>query len=801
VDAAGRVSGLLDFGDAQEAPAVFDLAIAAAYAMLGIADPLHAGARVVRGYHQARPLSGTELDVPFPLARARLGASVCIAASRQDAGESEVDDYLLVSEAPAWQCLEVTRELHPHLARAHLRHACGLAPVPRSPDLASWLGALSDISPVVDVPEGSDATGIVDLSVGSTLLNGRDAEDTPSFTRRVFGAMADAGLTLGVGRYLEPRGVYLSDIFSGRPAEMPERRTVHMGIDLFTEAGAPVYAPLAAVVKRVHDNRGRLDYGPTVILEHASPSGPFWTLYGHLERASTEALEEGKELAAGEAFARIGPYPENGDWPPHLHFQIITDLVGFTHDFPGVAAPRDVEVWKSLSPDPNLVLRLLLPTTFDPPHDLEARRRRLLGPNLSLSYRTPIHVVRGRGAFLYDGWGRAYLDCVNNVAHVGHEHPKVVEAARRQMGVLNTNTRYLHEGVLAYAERLAALFPAPLEVCFFVNSGSEANELALRLARTFTERRGVVALEGGYHGNTQGLVEVSHYKFSRAGGEGAPPWVRAAAMPDDYRGRYRRDDAERARRYAGHVAEAAASLADAGYPPAAFLAESILSCGGQVEPPPGYLEAAYAAARDAGAVCIADEVQIGFGRVGSATWGFELQRVVPDIVTLGKPMGNGHPLGGVITTRPIAEAFANGMEFFSTYGGNPVSAAAGLAVLDVLEEEGLQAHADAVGQAFRDEMASLAHAHPAVGDVRGRGLFLGVEIVSSRDAPTPDRETARYVVERMKEKGVLLSTDGPDANVIKIKPPLPFADNDAVRVVSELDLVLAEDFVRARCNG
>ena len=560
-------------------------------------------------------------------------------------------------------------------------------------------------------------------------------------------------------------------------------------------------APLDAVVRSVHDNRGRLDYGPTVILEHTSPSGPFWTLYGHLERASVEGLENGARLAAGDAFARIGPYPENGDWPPHLHFQIVTDLVGFEHDFPGVAAPRDVDVWTSLSPDPGLLVRLPLPTAFDPPNDLTERRKRLLGPNLSVSYRTPVHVVRGQGQFLYDAWGREYLDGVNNVAHVGHEHPRVVEAARRQIRVLNTNTRYLHEGVLDYAERLSALFPAPLEVCFFVNSGSEANELALRLARTLTGRRGVIALEGAYHGNTQGLVDVSHYKFSRAGGEGPPAWVRAAAMPDDYRGRYRRDDPDRAARYAGHVAAAAEELAAAGYPPAAFLAEPILSCGGQVEPPPGYLQGAYAAARDAGAVCIADEVQIGFGRVGSALWGFQLQGVVPDIVTLGKPMGNGHPLGAVVTTRAMAEAFANGMEFFSTYGGNPVSAAVGLAVLDVLEEEGLQAHAHAVGEAFRAELATLAHDHPAVGDVRGRGLFLGIEIVSRRDEPTPDRQAARYVVERMKEKGILLSTDGPDDNVIKIKPPLPFSDNDAVRVVGELHRVLGEDLVRRRCNG
>jgi len=307
----------------------------------------------------------------------------------------------------------------------------------------------------------------------------------------------------------------------------------------------------------------------------------------------------------------------------------------------------------------------------------------------------------------------------------------------------------------------------------------------------------VVVLEGGYHGNTQGLVDVSHYKFARAGGAGAPPWVRAAPLPNEYRGRYRRDDPERAARYAAHVAEGFAELTAASHAPAAFLAESILSCGGQVEPPTGYLTAAYAHARAAGALCIADEAQIGFGRVGSHWWGFESQGVVPDIVTLGKPIGNGHPLGAVVTTPAIAAAFANGMEFFSTFGGNPVSAAIGLAVLDVLEEEGLQAHARDVGAHFLSGLRELMDRHTAVGDVRGRGLFLGLEIVSDRAGPTPSRKLARYVVERMKQKGILLSTDGPDDNVIKIKPPLVFSRTDADRVVAALDELLGEDGARA----
>lgn len=791
----GRISGILDFGDAHTAPAVFDLAIAIAYAVLEEADPLQAAAHIVAGYHAVRPLSETELDVLFPLVRARLGASVTVSASRRS-DRSDVDHYLLVTEAPAWRILEHTADVHPHFARGVLRHACGMTPCPRGAAVVAWIEARAEVAPVMDFFSDPARVHLLDLSVGSPLLTGRDTDDTAAFTRRVFQEMERADSPLAVGRYREPRGFYLTDIFAGRPSEMPERRTVHMGIDLFAAAGAPVHAPLDGSVKSVHDNAGRLDYGPTVILEHATPDGPFWTLYGHLERASVAGLEVGAKVAAGETFARIGPFPENGDWPPHLHLQIVTDLLGQEHDFPGVAAPREVEVWAAFSPDPNLLLRLPQATDWRQPAGLMERRARLLGPSLSLSYGEPIHVVRGRGAYLYDVMGREYLDGVNNVAHVGHEHPRVVQAGRRQMGVLNTNTRYLHEAVLAYAERLTALLPDPLSVCFFVNSGSEANELALRIARTCTGGGGVVALEGGYHGNTQGLVDVSHYKFARPGGSGPPPWVRAAAMPEDYRGRYRRDNPDRTAKYAAHVEEAFADLVRTGHRPAAFLSEPLLSCGGQVELPPGYLAAAYMHARSARAICIADEVQVGFGRVGTHVWGFETQGVVPDIVTLGKPIGNGHPIGAVVTTRGIAEAFANGMEFFSTYGGNPVSAAVGLAVLDVLHDEDLQAHALRVGTLLKEGLTSLMERHPAIGDVRGRGLFLGVELVADREVRAPDAAVARYVVGRMKERGILLSTDGPDDNVIKLKPPMPFSEGDAGRLVETLDQVLREDAVR-----
>jgi 4-aminobutyrate aminotransferase-like enzyme/Ser/Thr protein kinase RdoA (MazF antagonist) len=411
-------------------------------------------------------------------------------------------------------------------------------------------------------------------------------------------------------------------------------------------------------------------------------------------------------------------------------------------------------------------------------------RRRALGPSLSLSYSQPLHIIRGWRQNLYDAGGRAYLDCVNNVAHVGHCHPRVTEAAARQMALLNTNTRYLHEHLAEYVERLTATLPDRLCVAFLVCSGSEANELALRLARAHTKGGQMLVLDAAYHGNTGALVELSPYKFNGAGGGGKPAHVQVMPLPDVYRGLYRGADA--GMRYAAHVARAARETAGL----AAFFCESASGCGGQVILPPGYLAESFAAVRAAGGVCVADEVQTGFGRAGSHFWMFETQNVEPDIVTMGKPIANGHPMGAVVTTREIAESFANGMEYFNTFGGNPVSCAAALAVLDIIRDEGLQENARATGDYLLAGLRDLATRHRAIGDARGCGLFLGLELVRDRDTREPAAAEAGRLADRMKDLGVLVSTDGPHHNVIKIKPPLVFGRADADVLLARLATAL-----------
>jgi len=417
-------------------------------------------------------------------------------------------------------------------------------------------------------------------------------------------------------------------------------------------------------------------------------------------------------------------------------------------------------------------------------------RRRHLGRNLSVSYTKPLKIVRGEGQYLYDDQGRRFLDLVNNVCHVGHCHPHVVAAGQRQMARLNTNTRYLHDHLAEYALRLSAALPDPLSVCFFVCTGTEANDLALRLARTHTGTKQIVVLEHAYHGHSPSLIEVGTYKCEGPGGEGLAEHAHKVAMPDPYRGPHRGPDA--GWRYGDEVGRTIAELERAGRPPGAFMAESLIGCGGQVIPAPGFLPEAYAAVRAAGGVCIADEVQVGFGRAGSHFWAFGALGVVPDIVTLGKPIGNGHPMAAVVTTPEIAESFLTGMEYFNTFGGNPVSCAIGLAVLEVIENEGLQQHAHELGKQFLEGFREMKSRHRLIGDVRGLGLFLGVELVRDHDTLEPADTEASAVINAMRDRGFVLSSDGPLHNVLKIKPPMVLTSDDVAATLEAVDEVLGE---------
>ena len=783
---------LLDFGDSLRGPLICEAATAALYTAAAAFEPLPAAARVLAGFAAERPVSEGEADL-FGVAlatRALVSAGVA-ALRRSEVAGAAADEYLMVSQAGVWRVLRTIEAEAPEITTGRFRVAAGFSPLPRLAERrAAVPRAAAHATPPVPLPAAPVA---LDLSPESPAIDPGAAAET--LRAAVAAATETAGV--GIGRYLEPR-VPETVAREGPQGPQTEPATLQLGIEIFAPAGTAVRAPLAGEVDWISDRPGDSGHGVSAGVRHAYDGEVFWTSYRHLDPGCLKTLVPGRGVEAGETLGTVAESAGGGDPPPHLQFQVL--LGRLRGQPPRRTTAADLPVLSALSTDPLDFFGLgpearVRPEVREERGDglLEARRRRFSNA-LSVSYDIPIRVVRGRGARLYDDTGRDYLDMVNNVAHVGHAHPRVADAIARQAALLNTNTRYLYRQLTDYAERLAATFPAPLEVVFLTNSGSEANDLALRIARAHLGRRETLVFDGGYHGNLTSLIEVSPYKLDGRGGRPGPTWLHRLPMPDGYRGRFRDGDGDFP---ASLIGDAGRRVRAVG--PATLIAEAILSCGGQIVPPPDYLGALYQAVRSAGGVIVADEVQTGFGRTGPEFWAFlavqdSRERLTPDIVTLGKPAGNGHPLGAVVTSRELARSFETGMEYFNTFGGNPVSCAAGLAVLDVIREERLPEHAAAVGRQLFGGLTALASRYPILGQVRGRGLFLGFEMVRDPSSREPATEEARRLVNRLRDFGILNSTDGPDANVIKLKPPLPFASADADHYLEILETVLEEQF-------
>ena len=790
-DARGeaRLSGIVDFGDMIAGPVVCDIAIAGAYIVLAHSHPERGLAAFVAGYHRKSPLAGAQLDLVWPLLLMRLAVSAVNSAMMRR--ERPDDSYVVVSEAAAWRFLERSAGIAERQLSARLRAQCGLPATDAAARVHAWLDAeRGSFAPVMGMDLATIPAG--SLSVRTSLVPRDPTLMTPDEARSL-GAAAGVG-ERWVGSYGEPRAVYTAPAFRNGTGPIADRRSVHIGVDVFLPAGAPVHAPCDGVVDTVEYREARLDYGGMVVLRHETPEGdPFWTLYGHLSRATAAALRAGQHVERGERFGELGDASENGGWDPHLHFQLAMLTDGMEGDWPGVADPDDVVTWKAICPNPAALLNLPDDRVAYRPLDEERireERRAHFAANLKLSYRAPLLFVRGWKHYLYDEWGRVHLDAYNNVPHVGHAHPRITAAAADQLARINTNTRYLHPLQVEFAEELLARMPPSLTHVFLVNSGSEANELALRLARTHSGGKDMVTPEHGYHGNTTGAYDISSYKFDRPRGGGRPEWVQLVPVADAYRGPHRGADA--AERYAAYVDGALERVRERGGTLAGFIAETFPSVAGQIVPPRDYLPRVYDRIRADGGVCIADEVQTGLGRLGDWFFGFEQQGALPDVVVLGKPLGNGHPLGAVVTTAEIARSFDNGIEFFSTFGGSTLSCRIGTEVLRIVREEGLQENARAVGGVLLDGLRALQSSHPLIGDVRGFGLFIGVELVSDRETRAPATAAASYVVERLREERILIGTEGPDDNVLKIRPPLTIGWADAEWLVDVLGRVLRE---------
>ena len=778
LDAEGDVCGLIDFGDMVETWRVNELAVASAYVAIGAADPIAAILPLIEAYCAENPIGEIEADALLDLILARYAVSMAMAA--RQSREQPQNGYLLVSQRDVWRTLGSVLALNRPLAVARLRWAAGHEPVAARRAIEDWiLRNGHGFGPVLPVSLERKNLAVLPLGADRDFQGG-------SFSERLTAALAEIK-GVAVGRYGEDRAVY--------DADGPGRRTIHQAIDLHAPAGTPILAPLQGRIAMIGNDTSAGGFGGILVLEHERGTPHrFWTFYGHLGPASLVGKAVGAEMEQGGELAVLGGPEENGGWPPHLHFQMLTALCFETAEaITGLAARGQWDLWESISPNPNGILGLPVEAAAivaRDPAGLQRLRHNTISPALSLSYAHPLKIVAGEGATLIAADGRRYLDMVNNVCHVGHCHPRVVEAITRQAARLNTNTRYLHDNLIEYTQRLARLLPHELSTIFLVNSGSEANDLALRLAAAYSGGTEVMVLDHAYHGNLSSLIDISPYKFDGRGGAGRKHHVWVTEMPDLYRGRIRTGEMDAGPRYAEKVTTLLRDISGLNRRLSAFFAEPLLGCGGQLVLPDGYLAAAFAEIRAAGGVCIADEVQVGFGRVGSHFWAFETQNVVPDIVTMGKPIGNGHPMGAVACRPEIAAAFANGMEYFNTFGGNPVSAAAGLAVLDVIRDERLMHNAAAMGAYLHEGLEALAKRHRLIGDVRGLGLFIGVELVRDRETLEPADRELTVIVEAMKEQGVLLSTEGPHHNVLKIKPPLVISRSECDFFLEKLDEVL-----------
>lgn len=766
-DGTHHVSGVIDVGDALCTIRVAELAVAAAYVLRGTDDPLAALRAVCRGFGRVAELSEAEAALVFPLAVARLCLNA-VTWQQRDVTE-DGDAYARDRMRGSWPAVIALSELSPWRAQGHVRAAFGWEPYPDVVRVSQWLADRADPGPLLRPPAEAHW---LDLTPGSDLFD--DPRTSPG------GAIAAAAVRLRAAGRL-PLGAYgevRQERAGRRTTGAAEPATTSLALDVFAAPGAEVLAPLPGLVHVV------VPADRCVVLLHAPGDAPpaltSW-------RGIVSTLSPGDEVTRGAVMGRVA----DGDG---LQVQVMSAVGRSATDDTRWCrvSERDVLLREYVDPAPLLKgLRSPLPSLSL--EEVLRQRAARFARSQRAYYARPMSLIRSAGAWLTDEDGYQYLDAVNNVSHVGHAHPAVVEAAARQMRKLNTNSRFVYRVLGEYSERLAATLPDGLDVVFMVCTGSEANDLALRMARVATGRQDVLVIDGAYHGNTTAVTGISPNRYKQVGGAGKPPTTHEVAQPNGYRGLFRYAEPNAAAKYAGLVDADARRLVSEQRPPAAFIAESLMGTAGQIVHPDGYLPAAFAAARAVGALCISDEVQVGFGRLGDeAFWGFAVNGAKPDIVTMGKPMGNGHPLAAVVTTAEIAAAFDNGMRYFNTFGGNPVSCAVGLAVLDVMEREGLQRRGVEVGRRLQVGLRALMSRHALIGDVRGQGLYIGVELVRDRDTLEPATGEARIVAERMKEEGVVLLPNGEHDNVLKIKPPMVFSHDDADLLLERLDAVLTQ---------
>jgi 4-aminobutyrate aminotransferase-like enzyme/Ser/Thr protein kinase RdoA (MazF antagonist) len=726
--ADGLPDGVIDFGDVSRSWRVAELAITISGLLHHTGPMIETVLAAVRAFHVLRPLSSAEVEALWPLVVLR--GAVLVASGRQQTTLDATNDYASSALDREWQIFAAATSLPLPVMTAVITEALGLSR-PRPPISGERM---------TKKPLALIGLGVTDATTNDGAWLADDLAERLAAAN--FSAAA-----WGVPRLSE------TTVLSPRPPA-----TVPTSLTLWCARPRKLKAPWSGRVE-VSEQGIRL-------------SGASYDLVLH---GQIEVAEQGLLAEAGQTLARVSG---------RVEVQLVRP--GWT--VPLLVPPDVAPGWLALTADPGVLLGL--PALAAPTADLLAERAAHVAGVQEHYYTAPPQFERGWQATLIDTGARTYLDMVNNVTSVGHAHPRITAAVSAQLARLNTNSRFHYGALPRFAEALADTLPDGLDQVFLVNSGSEATDLALRLAMAATGRRDIVALAEAYHGWTYASDAVSTSVADNPNALATrPEWVHTVEAPNSYRGRLRDASAAGYGRQAGADIRA---LAASGHAPAGFIAESLQGNAGGIALPDGYLREVYAAVHDVGAVAIADEVQVGYGRLGDWFWGFQQQGVTPDIVAVAKSMGTGHPLGAVITTREIAEAYRTGGYFFSSTGGSPVSATVGLTVLDIIRDEGLQANARSVGAHLKAALQELASRHRCAGTVHGLGLYLGLELVADPASRTPDAALTRDLCERLRQLGVIMQPTGDHGNVLKIKPPLVVTAAEVDFFVAMVDQALTE---------
>jgi 4-aminobutyrate aminotransferase-like enzyme/Ser/Thr protein kinase RdoA (MazF antagonist) len=726
-------AGIIDFGDLMHTWRAAEAAVTiCALLVKDRRAPLRLAEDVLTGFLSQQPLSEPEVRTLWPMVAARACAG--LVSTAHQLGSEPDNPYLHDNLAVDRAVFEIVAARPLELGTLAMRRAAGL------------LGAPEPLLPIgtTVLPELGGVTSI-DLSTTSPLLDEGAWTDPERVRAAVRSAAAAASPRWGVIAYGQPH-LHHSVVDS-----LEEPATIHLGIDVLLPRGSRVVAPWP----------GRLILGEPWMTHLVGDAG--WDL---LVSGAEPLRPPGSAVAAGAPIASVTTSRAPA-LPDHVHVQIVrTGVTAPTH-----APASQAELWRHLCPDPSVLLGLEPRAAEPDAHDLMRRREAALASVQKHYWADPPRIERGWRHHLADVSGRVYLDGINNVAVLGHSHPAVANAVTRALRTLNTNSRFHYAAHVEFAEMLLATMPQELDRVFLLSSGSETVDLALRLARVHTGARDTIALRTAYHGWTTATDEVSSALMDNPRAlETRPEWIHLAEPPNPYRGPFTGPDA--GTRYADDVRRILAGMTDAGRRPAAFLCETLNGNAGGIELPADYLQQVYEAVRTAGGVVIADEVQVGYGRLGSHFWGFEMLGVVPDIVCLAKATGNGYPVSAVVCRQDIAESFAVEGSLFASMGGTPAGAAAAIATLTAVRDEDLMGNADRMGARLRAGLESLVERFDMAGAVHGRGLYLGLELVTDRESRTPATQATDALCERLLELGVVMAATGDHMNVLKIKPPL-----------------------------